>query len=192
MHQKDQVSKTDVPSFLDVLYMTVWPSEGFDLEKCRLFNKTHWTLGIYTAIVYILVAHILQIVLRHRRKPFSLKFPLKIWNSLMAIHSICALYQVAPVFFNIISEPNGFHNSVCRRYEKLDLRLRRIHVAFYIHNHNLVYFCFKDFIFGYILVLGMVVLTRTVSGARRHTIYCTTEATPAFLSLVSTVILELP
>jgi len=108
----------EVPGTIEILYKTVWPwdTEGLDMEKCRLWNATHWTVGIYGAVVYILAIHILQIALRHRRKPFSLKIPLRIYNTALGIMSIYAFCMVVPDLYRVLSEPNGFHNSACRRY----------------------------------------------------------------------------
>ncbi|KAF8354702.1 hypothetical protein PRIPAC_96325 [Pristionchus pacificus] len=89
-----------------------------DVEALLAALNTPWTHTIWVAIIYALITHMLQ---KHMetRPAFELKWPLIVWNSLLAVFSILGFIRLSEEFSHVIrnyplldsisygGEPNG-------------------------------------------------------------------------------------
>lgn len=83
------------------LHQSMLPS--FDLERRFSRNATlawthvWWTQCFYVSAVYVVLVHLGQRLMKHRKK-FILRRPLFLWNFMLAVFSAIGFYRVAAPF----------------------------------------------------------------------------------------------
>ena len=85
---------------------------AFNRRWWHKWVKQNWTVTIYLVAVYLVIIYGLSRWMRNR-KPFQLTRPLFLWNFGLAIFSIAATVRAGPELLKIVSEPGGYHRSIC-------------------------------------------------------------------------------
>ena len=85
---------------------------AIDRRWRHLWLKRNWTLSFYLVAGYLLVIYGLVKWMRHR-KPFELKGPLFLWNICLSIFSTVATVRVGLEFLRILTDEDGYHQSIC-------------------------------------------------------------------------------
>ncbi len=75
------------------------------------WTHTHWTIPLWTGLVYIVTIFGIQAAMKNR-EAFVLKRQLFLWNAALGLFSILGFIRMAPEFFGMIYN-SGFYNSVC-------------------------------------------------------------------------------
>jgi len=99
----------------NVDYMNVWEVEkSIDLTSWRLWLASNPQYCIYIVAIYLAALLGGQRLMKDR-KPLELQFLLTFWNIGLAVFNGIALTRTLPELVNVLSEDNGFHQSVCSR-----------------------------------------------------------------------------
>jgi elongation of very long chain fatty acids protein 6 len=81
------------------------------MELARFFHR-NWSLPFIVSAVYMMAAFGGQRYMRNR-PAFQLKWPLVVWNMSIGIFSMLGFWRCYPVLKYILSQPNGFYESIC-------------------------------------------------------------------------------
>ncbi|ODM97560.1 putative fatty acid elongation protein 3 [Orchesella cincta] len=90
---------------------------GFEFEKIGFtgwqeFMIENWKLAIYASVFYVITIFGLQRVMKNR-PAFDLRKCLFVWNLAIGLASLVGFIRVFPAFLTVLSEQNGFYNSIC-------------------------------------------------------------------------------
>nr|XP_027194467.1 elongation of very long chain fatty acids protein 6-like [Dermatophagoides pteronyssinus] len=84
----------------------------FHYQKHVNWMRKHWFDSFYWSFLYLLFIYIGRNVMESRSKPFRLRYPLIIWNIILATFSIAGTIRVWPEMIHILKN-YGFYHSVC-------------------------------------------------------------------------------
>ena len=87
----------------------------FEWDKAHVWLKNNWFLSVYSSAVYVILVFLGKRFMRDK-PAYSLRRPLTMWNSGLAVFSVIGVLRVAPPFIRNLRE-NGFMESVCRDCE---------------------------------------------------------------------------
>lgn len=98
-----------LPEFASVPY-------GFesylDIYKTHDWMQKNWTISFVFVIGYLASLTLLKTWMKEKAR-FEMKKILVYWNLGLALFSAIGTARIAPEFFNILGEPDGYHKSVC-------------------------------------------------------------------------------
>lgn len=80
------------------------------------FAMRYRRLALYAGAIYIITIHALERWMRDR-PAFHLRLPLFLWNAGLGLFSILGFVRMFPGFLNIVSKPDGFYNSICKKVD---------------------------------------------------------------------------
>lgn len=89
--------------------------EQIDPFYWQQIAEANWKFAIYIGALYIVVIHVLQEWMRNRPAYSGLKGPLILWNFAIGFLSILGFWRSAPGFFEVLSRPSGFYDTICTR-----------------------------------------------------------------------------
>lgn len=84
----------------------------FRYHKRVAWMREHWTDSFYWTIIYLSFIFFGRIYMESRPKPFRLKWPLILWNLMLATFSIMGTIRVWPEMMHVLRN-YGFYHSVC-------------------------------------------------------------------------------
>jgi elongation of very long chain fatty acids protein 6 len=90
----------------------------WDYRSRQEWMGSHWHYSFTFTAAYLSSIVIGQFLMRDR-KPFSLRGPLTLWNSALAIFSIAATLRTLPELIMILIGQNGIYNSVCSKCDSV-------------------------------------------------------------------------
>jgi hypothetical protein len=101
----------------DPSYLKVYGFEkNFEFDKWRSLLGENWMLSVYASVIYVTLIFAGKKWMRDR-KPYELRGFLFFWNVLLASFSIFGFFRVFPEIQYLLGFKNGFHTSVCFRWE---------------------------------------------------------------------------
>ncbi|KAI6183904.1 GNS1 SUR4 membrane protein domain containing protein [Aphelenchoides bicaudatus] len=106
-------------SYIPYEYKHVFGLEAkyWNPHSAHRFILDHWHLSFLIGLVYVVVIHALQFLMRDR-KPFNLKQPLVLWNTFLALFSLIGTVRVAEESINVfLTRKHGLHDSICITYD---------------------------------------------------------------------------
>ena len=83
-----------------------------DLDYWSYYARLNWNYTVGICIIYCLLVHAFRILMRGR-KAFNLRFPLIMWNGILAVFSLIATIRILPYMLFILIK-NGPWYFVCR------------------------------------------------------------------------------
>jgi len=89
----------------------------FDFEHARAWMAQHWQWGIHLSAIYVILIYLGQQYMRDRQ-PMKLQKPLIIWNTFLALFSICGTASILPEFLHTLKN-DGFETSICHAKNSL-------------------------------------------------------------------------
>ena len=99
-----------------------------DFEKHLKWFEKHWYYSFYLSFVYIVFVYFGTKLMKNR-KPYELRKPLAVWNSILAVFSILGTFQCLPEFIEIIAS-KGIIESFCSISYLTDKRVICWHILF--------------------------------------------------------------
>lgn len=106
-----QQEEGDLPSYASVPFsfeLSLSKEEGIE------WFEQNWTSSFTYILVYLLVLFRLSLLMRGSER-FEFKNVLILWNLGLALFSVAGTIRMAPELFNILTESNGYHNSICEQ-----------------------------------------------------------------------------
>lgn len=114
---------TDWTQFPGIPYAIFF--EKWGLNTGNFFHKIvqdYWWTSFIIVSLYLTGIFSLKKYME-KRKPFNLRFPLTIWSSVMTLFAVVGTIRCLPEFIDILSQPNGFYQSICNSSYYKDIRL---------------------------------------------------------------------
>lgn len=104
-----KLNRDILPDFASVPY-------GFesylDLYKIHDWMQKNWTISFLFVVGYLLSLIALRGWMKEKGR-FEMKRILVYWNLGLALFSAIGTARIAPEFFNILKQEDGYHKSVC-------------------------------------------------------------------------------
>ena len=85
--------------------------DAFDAEQQYVWFVNYWWVSIVLCVIYFVVIYGIQAWMKSRPK-YSLRVPLTVWSTFLAIFAIMGAVITTPEIFEQISN-EGLHSSVC-------------------------------------------------------------------------------
>ena len=101
----------------------------FRYHKRVAWMREHWTDSFYWTIIYLSFIFFGRIYMESRPKPFRLKWPLILWNLMLATFSIMGTIRVWPEMMHVLRN-YGFYHSVCSNSYHREVMKRKKNLDF--------------------------------------------------------------
>lgn len=88
--------------------------EEIDILWWQDLVGANWKWAVYAGAIYIVTIFGLQAYMRNR-PAFELKMPLFWWNFVLGVFSIIGFVRTMPGFLAVLSDKNGFYNTICSK-----------------------------------------------------------------------------
>lgn len=87
------------------------PELNWNQSYWQKWHHDNWSLCLYLALCYVFAVRFGLFYMKER-KPYSLRIPLAIWSTFLAIFSIIGSYYLVPTLILLLKR-DGFHSAVC-------------------------------------------------------------------------------
>ena len=87
--------------------------ESFNWEKGQIWIQENWTLSLYADAIYVAIIFLGKWWMRDR-PAYSLRRPLAMWNTGLAVFSMFGFLRLWPTLLDAVRE-NGFAHTACNR-----------------------------------------------------------------------------